>query len=516
VYWPTANLDTYKFQVSDAGMLQGLTGISQGIGLDVTPYGLVGVDQWNDRQNGYPSDIGGELYYQITPGMKGAMTLNTDFAQTEVDKRQINLTRFSLLFPEKRNFFLDGANYFNFGIEGDRRNPYAGRLIPFFSRRMGLDNSGNPVPIIGGGKVTGQLGSWNMGFMHILDNRPDGRHNFTVGRVTRNFGEQSSVGVIGTMGNAITPAQNQVAGADLKLATSRFRGNKNLSFMLFGLKSKTAGLQGNDGVWGSEILYPNDLFFFRLGTHHIGDNFLAGMGFVPRAGIQETYLESALGPRPKRWGILQYHLRTGVDYITDLDNRLLTREISLTPLEVEFNSGDQIILSTSQRYEHLTEDFQISSGHVIPRDTYTFWRNSLQLESAQHRNFWATGLFQWGDFFNGTRRDIDIAFGYKIVVPLFVGLEMARNDVTLPDGNFTAEIYSLNANILFSPDITLYNFIQYDNFSNNMGWQSRFRWIIRPGNEILLVWNSLWDDPVNTLRVTQSSTRFKVKYTYRF
>jgi len=517
VYWPTANLDTYRFQVSDAGTLRGLEGISQGIGLDVTPYGLVGMDQGQNRQNSYPSDVGGELYYQITPGMKGALTVNTDFAQTEVDKRQINLTRFDLHFPEKRDFFLDGANYFNFGIEGDRHNPYSDRLIPFFSRRMGLDNTGNPVPIIGGGKVTGQFGNWNMGFLHILDDRADGRHNFTVGRLTRNFGEQSTVGVIGTMGNAVTTAQNQLGGVDLKLATSNFRGNKNLSFMLFGLRSNTTGLiGGSESVWGSEILYPNDMLFFRLGTHRIGNNFLAGMGFVPRAGIQETYLESALGPRPKRWGILQYHLRIGGDYITDLENRLLTRMVSLTPLEIEFDSGDQIIWTASQRYEQLTEDFQISSGHIIPMDTYTFWRNSLQLESAQHRNFWATGLFQWGDFFNGSRRDMTVAIGYKIAVPLFVGVEMQRNDVTLPDGSFAAEIYGLNANILFSPDITLYNFIQYDNFSNNMGWQSRFSWILRPGNEILLVWNSLWDDPVNTLRVTESATRFKVKYTYRF
>ncbi len=130
-----------------------------------------------------------DAFYQITPSLKAALTINTDFAQTEVDQRQINLTRFSLFFPEKRDFFLDGSNYFNFGINGDAENPQNTQVIPFFSRRIGLDPEGNPVAVKYGGKFTGQAGKWNLGFIHIKDDNEWNNPGYTIGRVTRNFGK---------------------------------------------------------------------------------------------------------------------------------------------------------------------------------------------------------------------------------------------------------------------------------------------------------------------------------------
>src|SRR5690606_27955883 len=146
--------------------------------------------------------------------------INTDFAETEVDDRQINLTRFSLHFPEKRDFFLNGANYFQFGIEGDDNSPAAKRIIPFFSRRMGLDEFGQPIPINYGGKLTGQYNNWNIGLLHMNDDRETGNQNFSVLRLSHNLGKQSSIGIIGTHGNALADSMNQLAGADIKLSTS--------------------------------------------------------------------------------------------------------------------------------------------------------------------------------------------------------------------------------------------------------------------------------------------------------
>jgi len=166
-YWPVANLNTHKFQVSDAGTVVGLEGITQGVGLDLVPYGLAGVDYESETPKTEPVyNAGLEAYYNITSNLKAALTLNTDFAQTEVDEQQINLTRFNLFYPEKRDFFLDGANYFNFGINDNR-------LIPFFSRRIGLDSTGNPIPVQYGTKVTGQAGKWNIGAMYMKDKRED-------------------------------------------------------------------------------------------------------------------------------------------------------------------------------------------------------------------------------------------------------------------------------------------------------------------------------------------------------
>ena len=516
VYWPVANLDTYKFQVSDAGLLEGLDGISQGVGLDVAPYVLVGLDQKVGTNYKYPSDAGVDIFYQITSGIKSAITINTDFAQTEVDDRQINLTRFRLHFPEKRDFFLDGASYFQFGREGDRQNRYAKKLIPFFSRRLGLDKDGNPIPIVWGAKVTGQVGKWNLGFLNIMDERSTGKKNFTVNRVSRNFGSQSSIGMIATHGNALSEDDNLLLGVDVRLATSTFRGNKNLAFLGYLLKSKTTGLSGNDFAFGSEIVYPNDFLFFRTGYHQIEENFRAGVGFVPRLNYRESYAEILFGPRPKRWGILQIKFGSELDYLTDLNNYLLTREVRFIPFSIYFNSGDEIAFDISQRYEFLDKPFNIYTDHIIDPGIYSFWRYQIRVGSAQRRNFWTTVNYNWGDFWNGENKQLQLAMGYKITVPLFMGLQLEHNDVSLIDGAFNAKVVRLNADILFSPRITLSNFIQYDNFSKEMGWQSRFRWILKPGNEILLVWNSIWEEPLERYEISQSASRLKFCYNYRF
>jgi hypothetical protein len=508
-YWPVANTNTQRFQVSDAGTLEGLEGITQGIGLDVSPYGIGGVDLKSGAKSDWVGDAGFDAFYQITPALKSALTVNTDFAQTEVDTRQVNLTRFPLFFPEKRDFFLDGANYFTFGPTGEQ-------LIPFFSRRIGLDESGNPIPIVWGGKLAGQAGPWNLGVMNVMDERDDGNRNFTVARVRRNLGKQSSIGMIGTHGNALSAAANSVLGVDLKLASSTFRRNKNIAFTLFGLKSGTEGVRGDDTAFGAEFSYPNDFLNVRTGFRQIDRNFVAGVGFVPRSDIRESYFQTTVGPRPKRWGIMQAFFRTGIDYITDHENRLLTRTITLTPLDLLFRSGDIVTFSVSPQHEYLDKAFQIHPFHQIGTGKYDFLRWNLLLQTAPRRNFWASATRRWGSFYDGTRRDIALAFGYKVAVPLFVGVEHERNRVELPDGFFSTNVSRLNLNVLFGPDASVYSFLQYDNRSKTLGWQSRFRWIIEPGNEILFVWNSRTYDPLERFELTEGSARFKIRYNHRF
>jgi hypothetical protein len=195
-YWPATSLNANKFQVSDAGRITGLTDITQGIGLDIIPYVTGGISKKAESDPKPVINGGFDAFYHITPSLKAAITINTDFAQTEVDEKQINLTRFSLYFPEKRDFFLDGANYFTFGINGDSENPQSTQMIPFFSRRIGLDANGNPVQIKYGGKFTGKVGNWNLGILHIKDDNEWDNPGYTVARVSGNFWKQSSIGLI--------------------------------------------------------------------------------------------------------------------------------------------------------------------------------------------------------------------------------------------------------------------------------------------------------------------------------
>ncbi|MCK5851682.1 carbohydrate binding family 9 domain-containing protein [bacterium] len=513
-YWPVANLDTYTFQVSDAGDLTGLMDLSQGIGLDVIPYGLVGADNKEDQKTSAVGDVGLDAFYQITSGIKAALTINTDFAQTEVDDRRVNLTRFPLFFEEKRDFFLDGSGYYNFGLEGN--SSYARALIPFFSRRIGLDSEGNPVPIIGGLKVTGQAGAWNFGLLNITDNSEKGRNNYTIARVSRNLGGQSFLGVIGTNGNSLGDENNNLIGVDLKLGTSTFLGNKNLSGVLFGLKSNTTGINNSDYAYGFTASYPNDFLFLTGGFHEIGENFHAGIGFVPRTGIRQAYFTGGIGPRPKDYGILQINSGVQIDYTTGLRNELLTRELGILPFEIELISGDKLRIAASNSYELLKNDFDIQPDHTIPAGIYSFNRFYAEAESAKRRDFWASINFGTGEFFNGNRDEYSVAISYKVAVPLYLGMQYDYNHVTLPDGSFDTKVSRLNIDILFNTDIFLYNYIQYDNISKNLGWQSRFVWILSPGKELFFVWKSVSYDPYERFEITENFVRLKFKYTFRF
>ncbi len=516
-YWPVANLNAHKFQVSDAGSVNGLEGISQGVGLDLVPYLLTGADYESETPETDPLiNAGLEAYYNITPNLKAAITLNTDFAQTEVDEQQINLTRFNLFYPEKRDFFLDGASYFNFGINDTR-------LIPFFSRRIGLDSTGNPIPVQYGGKITGRTGKWNIGAMYMKDKREDWDHsNFVVSRISRNFGEQSQAGLIATYGNALQNVQNYLLGMDLRLATSKFRGDKNMALTLYGLKSSSMfedeaqREEGREFSWGIEFAYPNDFLNMKIGHMEIQENFVAGAGFVPRPGVRQSYGEVMIGPRPGKWGIMQIQSGLGLDYISNFQGKMLTRGWSITPVTIRFLSGDRISYALSPTYEFLDDPFEIYEGYVIPSGGHTFLYQTISVQSAPRRQVWGKVDYRFGGFFNGTRNEVRLKAGYKVFVPLFIGGELVWNDIKLDEGGFIATVYRANLNILFSPNITLYNFVQYDSKSNKMGWQSRFQWILRPGREIFLVWNSIASDPYERFQLEEASAKVKVKFTIRF
>lgn len=517
VYWPATSLNAERFQISDAGKITGLTNITQGIGLDLVPY-LTGGFSKKQESNSKPLVDGGmDAFYQITPSLKAALTVRTDFAQTEVDEKQINLTRFSLYFPEKRDFFLDGSNYFIFGINGDDANPQNTRMIPFFSRRIGLDKDGNPVEIKYGAKFTGKAGDWNFGFLHIKDDNQWDNPGYSTGRIVRNFGKQSSVGLIGTHGNALSETSNSLAGIDLKLATSELSGDKNIAINLYGVKSFTKGTEGDDFSFGAEVNYPNDFFRFRLGYLRIGDNFTPGLGFLPRKNIRDFYGGFTFGPRPQNSRILQ--IKSGMDYtlLSDLRNGgLLSSQVNITYSAISFLSGDMISLSSQYEFDKLQADFPIVESVSIPAGEYNFWRHSLLLSSAQRRNVWGLTKISTGSFYSGSRTDLLLQAGYKICIPVYLGLESDRRWVNLQEGDFITQIYRINLNFLISPSIYWYNFAQYENQSETIGWQSRFQWIIKPGKEIFLTYNSPLIDPMERFRPEIYEARLKVKYTIRF
>jgi len=511
--WAGARQNLGVFRIGEAGTLTGLEGMRQGIGLDVRPFFVSGWE--NDRVAGdktVQGELGLDALYRITPSLNVLFTVNTDFAETEVDERQINLTRFPLFFPERRDFFLQDAGQFEFGNLGNE-------LIPFFSRRVGIDPvTGEEVPIEWGTKLTGRAGPWNIG---ALDVRTDDAGtaedpNLFVARLARNVGRLSTIGGIVTHGNPAAAEDNGLFGLDANFRTTQFMGDKNLTGSVFGLATDTEGLAGDQHAYGASVAYPNDLWSFDLAYLEIGENFNPALGFTPRKGIRHYSTGMEYSPRPGG-DIRQYDFSVDADVFTGTDGRVQTGEVELQPFGVELETGDRFQVELETTKEELDLDFVIRPGEGITIDagSYSWQGVRLELLSSNRRPVSVEARVTRGGFFDGRRTQWDTELSWRPSRFLTTSFQYLQNDVDLSDGSFTTVLGRARANISFTPDLSWSNFVQFDNDSDSLGINSRVRWIPKPGTELFLVFNESWerDDGVEPLAQQLS---FKIEYTFRF
>ena len=505
---------SYISNLSQAGRLEGIEGISQGLGLDIRPY-LSGGRETGDNK----LQAGLDIFKNLTPNLNASVTVNTDFAETEADDRQINLTRFPLFFPEKRAFFLEGAGVFDVAATNSES------VLPFFSRRIGLMNE-REVPILVGTKIVGRQSGFNVGVLDVqtrgLDNafddgsRLDGQ-NLLAARVSRNIFEQSWVGAIVTRGNPEGTGGNTLVGVDVRLATSTFRGNKNLSTSAFFLRTDDQATGTTDYSFGGNVDYPNDLWNCSFGWRQIGENFRPALGFVPRRGIRRLSPGFAFKPRLGRFGIRQLFFEAMPVWVTDMRNVTESWQVYSSPLHVEFESGDQVEVSAMPQYERLTEPFEIADGVVIPVGGYTMRRWGFQVETADKRMVALGAEMSWGEFYSGTRREVQLSATFKPTHHVRTSFEVGRNEVSLAQGTFTTQVFTVRADYNFSPNLSWANLLQYDTESRLLGVQSRFRWIIRPGSDLFLVLNRGWyrDPTDNRFVPVFDKGSAKLQYTFR-
>ena len=512
--WSSPLRDSYISNLSQAGRLEGIEGISQGLGLDIRPY-LSGGRETGDNK----LQAGLDIFKNLTPNLNASVTVNTDFAETEADDRQINLTRFPLFFPEKRAFFLEGAGVFDVAATNSES------VLPFFSRRIGLMNE-REVPILVGTKIVGRQSGFNVGVLDVqtrgLDNafddgsRLDGQ-NLLAARVSRNIFEQSWVGAIVTRGNPEGTGGNTLVGVDVRLATSTFRGNKNLSTSAFFLRTDDQATGTTDYSFGGNVDYPNDLWNCSFGWRQIGENFRPALGFVPRRGIRRLSPGFAFKPRLGRFGIRQLFFEAMPVWVTDMRNVTESWQVYSSPLHVEFESGDQVEVSAMPQYERLTEPFEIADGVVIPVGGYTMRRWGFQVETADKRMVALGAEMSWGEFYSGTRREVQLSATFKPTHHVRTSFEVGRNEVSLAQGTFTTQVFTVRADYNFSPNLSWANLLQYDTESRLLGVQSRFRWIIRPGSDLFLVLNRGWyrDPTDNRFVPVFDKGSAKLQYTFR-
>lgn len=512
-------------RLSNTGLLLlDLSDVSQGMGLDVKPYLSATGSDSPGRDTPAPltgsADVGVDLFYNVTPGLRANLTVNTDFAQTEVDQRLVNLTRFPLFFPEKRDFFLDGATFFNFYLGRTRQEPNIA-VQPFFSRRIGLDENGLPQKIDFGTKLTGQVGQQDVGFLHVRTGaeRDAVDEDFTVARVKRRVLRQSYIGAFYSRRHtrAANATDLHTAGADLRLATSTFRGSDNLEFNGFFLwNTNPVGTTDDTLAYGLRLDYPNDRWEARMSLTEVQENHTPAIGFTQRAGFRGYGPRLRFAPRPDRhpW-LRQMAFGIDVDLRTDMGNRSLTRRLDFTLLRMQLHSQENFEISFVPTYERLETGFEIHEGIVLPAGSeYSFHRFRAAFNTANRRVLAAQTRVELGSFFSGTRQEVSVNVGIRPRPGVTINLQNEWNRVSLTQGRFETRVFRVIADTQFSPWIYLVNNIQYDSVSDGIGWQSRLRWIVTPGNDLFVVYTQNWVDNLALDRFITQDRRAAAKFVF--
>jgi hypothetical protein len=518
--WSSPSLDSVVTDLARAGELTELGGLEQGLGLSLVPYALArGVnDRDRDRQGG-EGDVGGEVYYNLTPQLLGVATVNTDFAETEVDDLVANLTRFDLFLPEKRGFFLEGSNLFEFGLG------LSDLFLPFYSRRVGLF-AGRPAPIAGGGKLLGRSGRAGVAMLDVqTQDAPQApATNLFAGRFTWDASDHLRIGLIGTRGHPDGRSDNALAGADATWRTSTFRGDKNFAAGAWAAGSRSdPSVAGQRYGYGLEVDYPNDLWDASLSYTELGDALDPALGFLPRRGIRRYAVGTAFQPRPSgalgRY-VRQFFFELFPWMVTDLDDRPESWRIFFAPVNVRLQSGDRFELNWAPQYERLDEPFEIADGVVISPGSYRFDRYRIEVQSSEARPL-AAGFTWWlGTFYDGRLDQLETFANWTSPGGL-VTMQATWNRYVgdLPAGDFDFTLATLRTDLALPHEATLSAIGQYETEERTLGLNVRFRWTVQPGSDLFLVWNRGWrgdvEDPDHGLTPRGDSVTAKLRWTFR-
>ena len=516
-FWTGFGRNQGLMALGSAGRLEGIADVSQGHGLDIKPYAIGTYTEAPGRGVGAVNkgDAGVDFFYSVTPQLKTNITINTDFAQTEVDDRQVNLTRFALFFPEKRDFFLEGAGNFDFS-----RDP-VNNMSGFFSRRIVLTATGQPQKIDFGAKMIGRAGNFDLGFLQVRTGREGNvlGDDFTVFRPKRRFFSQSYAGLLytrrSTRDSAI--ADRHTIGGDFQIVT-KVLGTQNIQFAGYFMKTPTDAKPGDDAAFGLRMDYPNDRWNGRVFYREIQKNADPAVGFVEGNDYRKLTSNLLFRPRPRnnRW-VRQVTTGFRNELFTDTQGQWIERNYQFTVADVNFQSGDRVVVLVTPIYERLHQPFRIGGGiTLLPGREFNYTRYSLSSSTANRRKISADAAVTNGTFYSGRRRELSASVNVRPRAGLFATVTSSFNRVELAEGNFSVKILRALVNTQFSPVVSFSNNVQYDSVSRQLGWQFRFRWILTPGTDFYFVSLGNWLETGDGFAVMDRNASTKVMYTYRF
>lgn len=510
--WASPQRDFKLTQTSRAGLLMDLPRFDLGLGLSVRPSLTGGVARPDPAAKAAGTgDVSLDATQRIGGNLLASLTVNTDFAETEVDARQTNLTRFPVRFPEKRTFFLEGSDIFDFGAGGSD-------VVPFFSRRIGLVQ-GQQTPLRAGLKLNGRTGGTNIGALVVRTGAHDDLVPATtmgVVRLKQNVLSESSIGMIASFGDPLGAAGSRMAGVDATYQTSRFRGEKNFLVSLWGLAMDRGGLAGDRTAAGLKIDYPNDLWDAALTYKRIGDGFLPSLGFVPRQGVHMATLSVDYMPRPD-WGwVRQMFYEFQTSWVADLEGRWESYRVFTAPVNWRLESGDRFEFNWVPQGEQLTAPFEVAEGVVIPAGTYHRTRYRLEGGLAKKRKFSSQLTWWFGGFYTGSLHQIELTGAWNPSPLLTLELTGERNIGDLPEGNFSLDLASTRLRLNLSPDLEVSSFVQYDTESRSVGTNTRLRWTFHPLGDLFVVYNHNARDRLDRWSFESNALVVKAQYTLRY
>lgn len=517
-----------KYRTANLGRLVGISDVAPSRNLEVLPYILPGVTQINENDAGLETDgkfkMGVDVKYGITSNLTADVTYNTDFAQVEADEEQVNLTRFSLFFPEKRPFFLEGAGLFDFGIPRSsyRRPP---PMLLFYSRRIGLAE-GNAIPIIFGGKASGKVGSYGVGFLNVLTdkfhdaNTEDDpldvpRTNYSVMRITKDVASGSRIGMIAVNKDEIGD-YNRAGGFD-------FEYRPNDSMDVRGMWSRTfePGLSGQNNAWYLGSNWRSNRFRLEGSYTDIAEGFNPAVGYVRRTGIRHFRGEARWVPMPQRFGIRQIWTGPEVNYILNHNNELEEWDISYTNW-FEFDSGDYILFNGKRTFERLNDVFDFRDGVEVPIGDYSSNSYHVRLSSSDSRPISTTLGGGIEDFYNGEVRRAYIQTTFKPNGHLSVSAQYQFNQVVdLPEMYFTdgqprpvyVNLFRGRVDYSFTTGLFAKLFAQWNTDANVMSTNFLINYIYRSGSDFYFVFNQTYDTNGTTRsRLLDSTVVAKMTY----
>jgi hypothetical protein len=512
VFWAPIPRGYSLTRVSRAGTVTGLHSLSGGRDLRISPF-VVGGGRWERdgslRDRSTQGDVGVDLRYGLSASLNLDVTINTDFAQAEVDDEQVNLTRFALFLPEKRQFFLENSGQFNVGTlsSSDRMADL------FFSRRIGLSDTGEPVPILAGARLTGRMGRNSLAALTVQTDEAFGNpgENFLVTRYSRDLWDRSRVGGI-FINKAARGGEhwNRTAAADFSLAP-------HPSFIMNGFLAGTATAgEGGNGAGGHlRASWLDDRWNAYAEYTDLDDDFNAEAGFVPRTGIRTTKIHLERTPRPGRFGIRVLEPMYNITYTSDQAGRLLSRRHHYM-IGSRWDDGSTFIIWYNRYFERLDAPFALQPDVVVEPGDYTFGEWRLWYMSNRAARVYGSLSYSPQSFFDGDRTDVSGSLGVRLTPQLATEAGLTRNEVDLPSGDFTATVGSLRLDYAISPNMGIRTLTQYNSLTEQWSSNARFRYTYRPGSDLYLVYDNIRRDYLQGERLPHEfrDHQFLVKATY--